>query len=104
MLFSPGTPQSVVDACLVRVESESTRALWTDSTFRRPKPARIVAPVLVLGGEHDGCFTVKEVHATARAYRTEAQILPGMGHNMMLEPGWPDVANRIESWLAGLRL
>jgi hypothetical protein len=22
-----------------------------------------------------------------------------MGHNVMLEPGWPDVAERIDSWL-----
>jgi hypothetical protein len=26
-------------------------------------------------------------------------IFPGMGHNMMLEPGWPAVAQRIDDWL-----
>ena len=97
-LFSAGTPQNIVDACADRVQTESPRALWTDATFRLPKPSRVAAPVLVLGGEHDGCFTPAEVHATARAYRTEADLFP-MGHNMMLEPGWPDVAARIESWL-----
>lgn len=97
-LFSAGTPQHIVDACADRVQTESPRALWTDATFRLPKPSKVAAPVLVLGGEHDGCFTPKEVHATARAYRTEAELFP-MGHNMMLEPGWPAVAERIESWL-----
>jgi len=33
--------------------------------------------------------------------RTQAELFPGMGHNMMLEPGWPDVAERIHSWLTG---
>ena len=97
-LFSASTPEDVVNACADRVESESIRALWFDAMFRLPKPSKVAAPVLVLGGEHDGCFTTHEVHATARAYRTEAELFP-MGHNMMLEPGWPAVAGRIESWL-----
>ena len=57
--------------------------------------------MLVLGASYDGCFTVKEAHATARAYGIEAEIFPGMGHNMMLEPGWQAVAERIASWLTG---
>jgi pimeloyl-ACP methyl ester carboxylesterase len=55
--------------------------------------------MLVLGATDDGCFTVKEAHATARAYGTEAEIFSGMGHNMMLEPGWQAVAERIVGWL-----
>ena len=35
----------------------------------------------------------------ARAYHTEAEFFPYMGHNMMLEPGWQAVAERIDSWL-----
>jgi hypothetical protein len=38
------------------------------------------------------------VRATARAYRTQPEFFP-MGHNMMLEPGWADVAGRIRGWL-----
>ena len=55
--------------------------------------------MLVLGAEHDGLVTHAEVRATARAYRTEPEFFPGMGHNMMLEPGWADVAGRIHAWL-----
>jgi pimeloyl-ACP methyl ester carboxylesterase len=36
---------------------------------------------------------------TARAYGTEAEVFPDMGHNMMLEPGWASVAERIHSWM-----
>jgi hypothetical protein len=30
-----------------------------------------------------------------------AELLPNMGHNMMLEPVWSDVADRIYVWLGG---
>lgn len=60
----------------------------------------MTTPLLVLGAACDGCFTTKEVRATARAYRTEAEFFPDMGHDMMLEPGWAAVAERIHGWLA----
>jgi alpha-beta hydrolase superfamily lysophospholipase len=55
--------------------------------------------VLVLGAADDGMVTNAEVRATARAYRTEAEFFPGMGHNMMQEPAWASVAERIDAWL-----
>ncbi len=55
--------------------------------------------MLVLGAEHDTCFTQQEVHVTAAAYHTEAEIFPKMGHDMMLKPGWADMAERIHAWL-----
>jgi alpha-beta hydrolase superfamily lysophospholipase len=66
--------------------------------FQLPKPDRVSAPMLVLGAEHDNCFTQQEIHAAARAYRTEAEIFPGMGHDIMLEPGWRTVAEYIHTW------
>ena len=97
-LFSANTPQAIVDACGDRVEPESLRALWFDAMFLLPKPSKVLAPMLVLGAEHDAAVTHREIEATARAYGTEAELFP-MGHNMMLEPGWPAVAARIENWL-----
>jgi alpha-beta hydrolase superfamily lysophospholipase len=64
-----------------------------------PKPNRVTSPLLVLGAEDDFCFTQQEVRATARAYHVEAEIFPKMGHDMMLEPGWEAVAQRIHEWL-----
>ena len=76
-----------------------SRGTW----FTRPAQARAVTtPLLVLGAESDGCITQEEVRATARAYRTEAEIFPNMGHNMMVEPGWEAVAQRIHTWLKTL--
>ena len=58
-----------------------------------------MVPVLVLGDQRDGTVSIEELHSTARAYRTTAEVFPNMGHDMMLEPGWATVAERIHNWL-----
>jgi alpha-beta hydrolase superfamily lysophospholipase len=88
-----------------RLQRESTRAVLVDMVARAlVKPARIDTPVLVLGGEQDALYTNAEVRETARTYRTEAIIVPDMGHEMMIEPGWTTVGEHIVSWLAGRAL
>jgi hypothetical protein len=64
-----------------------------------PKPHRVSTPLPVLGAQCDRSVIPREVRATARAYRTDAEIFPNMGHDMMLEPGWAAVAQRIHTWL-----
>jgi len=49
-------------------------------------------------GERDRIFSVPEIQRTARAYRTTAEIVPGMGHDMMIEPGWEAVADRVSEF------
>ncbi len=34
-----------------------------------------------------------------RGRTTQAVIMPNMAHDMMLEPGWQSVADRIVAWL-----
>ncbi|OBC02221.1 alpha/beta hydrolase [Mycobacterium sp. 852002-40037_SCH5390672] len=97
-LFCPDTPEAVVESCRQRAGAESVRAAMTDPMVRRVRTKRVTTPILVLGAEYDGFVSVREVRNTARAYRTEPEFFP-MGHNMMLEPGWADVAGRIHEWL-----
>jgi pimeloyl-ACP methyl ester carboxylesterase len=99
--FAPQTPRDDVVRHAVRLQQESQRTGFDGMFLNLPRPKRVTAPMLVLGGELDRCFTQKEVRATARAYGTEAEILPGMAHDMMLEPDWAAVAQRIDSWLGG---
>jgi alpha-beta hydrolase superfamily lysophospholipase len=99
-MFSPGTPEAEVVRYLARFQPESQRALFVDMPFRaRPRPAQVSTPLLVLGAELDGTFTTAEVRATATAYGTTAEIFPEMGHDMMVEPQWDAVAERIHAWL-----
>jgi len=65
----------------------------------RTRPDRVTTPLLVLGSEDDRTITNDAVRATASAHGTDAEFFPDMGHNMMLEPGWPNVAERIHFWL-----
>lgn len=97
-LFCADTPEAIVESCYERVGPESIRAAMTDPMFRRVDTRRVTTPILVLGAVHDGFVSVRSVRATARAYRTEPEFFD-MGHNMMLEPGWADVAKRIDAWL-----
>jgi len=98
LFFTPRTPQTIVDTCFTRLQDESYLA-FIDTMVVLPQPRRVDAPMLVLGAEEDAFFTVDEVRRTARAYRTEAEIFPGMGHDMMLDTDWPKVADRIDAWL-----
>jgi pimeloyl-ACP methyl ester carboxylesterase len=98
MFFTPDTPQEIVDDCLTHIQDESYLA-FLDTMVVRPRPQRIQAPVLVLGAELDSIITVAEVERTARAYRTEAEIFPGMGHDMMLDKNWHKVADRVDAWV-----
>lgn len=100
-LFCSHTPEPIVEAGAMRVEPDSMRAVFLDQAFRLPRPQRVSTPMLVLGGEDDGLISNEEVRATARAYRTDAELFPKMGHMMMTEPGWVTVAERIRIWLEG---
>jgi hypothetical protein len=53
------------------------------------RPRRVRVPVLA---PCDGFFTVAEARRTAVAYRTRAESYSGMGYDLMLDLGWPQVA------------
>ena len=63
------------------------------------KPKKIKTPLLILGAENDKAITPDQVHATAKAYGTQAEIFPDMAHDMMLEKEWQSVADKIMNWL-----
>jgi alpha-beta hydrolase superfamily lysophospholipase len=99
-LFSAHTPDDIVEFSAATVQSEPVRASLIDPMIRPVRTSRLTTPVLVLGAADDGLVTNAEVRATASAYRTDAEFFAGMGHNMMLEPDWAVVAERIAAWLA----
>jgi pimeloyl-ACP methyl ester carboxylesterase len=96
--FSPWAPEAEVARYAAQLNGESRRVVL-DTLWMLPKPERVTTPLLVLGAERDRTILPKEVRATARAYHTEAEIFPNMGHAMMLEPEWAAVAERIHTWL-----
>ena len=103
-LFCSDTPASIVNACTARIQQESKRAQWDMLVLDRIRLSRISTPVFVVGAEHDGLITRSQVCDTAQAYHTTAHIVPGVGHNVMLEAGWRSAAEPIITWLAPLQL
>jgi pimeloyl-ACP methyl ester carboxylesterase len=97
-LFSPGIPDEQLARHYARLQDESYRALLDTLFLNLPNPSKVKTPVQVLGAENDAIFSVEEVRATARAYGVEAIIFPAMAHNMIVEPGWRDVADTIMRW------
>ncbi len=102
LFFKPDTPQEIVDHCFACLQDESYLA-FIDTMVVLPRPHRVQVPMLVLGAERDSIFTVVEVRSTARAYQTEAEIFPGMGHDMMLDTDWQKVADRIGAWIRDIK-
>lgn len=85
-------------------QPESHRAIWDMTLFNLPHPSRLAGtPLLVLGAEHDHLIAPSLVEMTARAYGTEAEIFPGLGHGLMLERDWRKPAQRIVDWLERLQ-
>ncbi|MCL4267444.1 MAG: alpha/beta fold hydrolase [Anaerolineae bacterium] len=98
MFFSEEMPEEEVARYYSLLQNESFRAFNDMLWLNLPKPKKVKAPLLVLGGTRDTIFTVDEVKSTAVAYHTEA-VFFDMAHDMMLEAGWQAVADHIISWL-----
>lgn len=96
--FSTNMPQLQVQRYFELLGDESYRTFLDMLLLNLPKPDRVKTPVLVLGGQYDTIFPVKEVEATARAYGTRPHFFP-MAHDMMLESGWEQVADKMAAWL-----
>jgi pimeloyl-ACP methyl ester carboxylesterase len=99
MFFSASMPEEQVRSFQLRMSDESFRAFFDLLGLNLPKPERVKVPVLVIGAANDTSFRLGQVEATARAYHTNAIIIPEMNHGMMLEAGWQGVADSIIAWL-----
>lgn len=98
-LFSAGMPADQVAEFTARMQNESFLAFLDMSLFRLVRRAKIHTPLRVLGTQGDRLTPPRTIEATARAFGTQAQIFPGMAHDMMLETGWEEVAASILAWL-----
>ena len=97
--FSQDVPEEKMQAYWKLTQDDSFMAFLDMVLLDLPQPARVKTPLLILGVEQDNRISPSEIEATARAYHTQAQIIPGVAHNSMLEQRWQSVADRILTWL-----
>ena len=94
-LFSPEMPRSESARHHARLQDEAVLA-YLDCLLFNPVSTRLVSgPLVVMGAERDRMIGRAEVETTAEAYGVEPIIVPDCAHDMMLDPGWREVAGRI---------
>ncbi len=96
--FSDSTPDDVVDRTLGQIQNESYLAFPT-MLLRWVRPDRIRTPVMVMAGELDGIFSIREQRSLATAHGVEPVVIPGAGHDLMLEPGADRAASLLFGWI-----
>lgn len=94
--FSPDAPNAA--AYHQRLQAEAFRVALDSALLDLPNPVRVNTPLLVLGAARDAVFTCQEQERTAAVYRAPLEWFD-LAHDMMLEPGWQAVADRIMVWL-----
>jgi pimeloyl-ACP methyl ester carboxylesterase len=102
LFFSKAMPEEQVAAYHRELQDESYLAFLDMLAFDLPSPPRVKSPVLLLGGEADTIFPPEDQRALAAAYGTTPELFPGMAHDLMLDPGWEQVADRVVAWVKGL--
>jgi pimeloyl-ACP methyl ester carboxylesterase len=100
-LFCNQTDEKIIEECTAMLGNEAFMACLDMVIFNLPKPSRVSTPLLVLGAEHDFIFKAKEINATISAFKADTCTFKNMGHDMMLEKGWQDVADTMIGWLKG---
>lgn len=99
-LFRDDTPDDYIRKVLPPAEPESHLAVLDMMGLDLPPATpKTRTPVLVLSGDRDPFVSLGGVDVTAKAYKTEAVIFPGMPHALMLDPEWQTVASCMLKWL-----
>ena len=82
-----------------RMQDESYRGFLDMLMLDLPRRRLHRPPTLVLAAGRDSLFDLDEVQATARTFGVEAEVVPDIAHDMMLDTNWREVAGRISAWL-----
>lgn len=95
------------DAVVQRMRAESGLAVretlnwWLDPFMTTSVgPGRLAAPALVIVGAADVVHPPATARQTAERIGASLQVMPGMSHWLVGEPGWEDVAGQVTRWLS----
>jgi pimeloyl-ACP methyl ester carboxylesterase len=93
----PGPARTLFEIATANLRRESAAAVDVRTGDR--------APLLLVAAERDHTVPAVVVRAAHRLYRespavADLMVVPGRGHSYVLDHDWPDLAARIEAWLA----
>ena len=99
LYFSDDVAPEVLAQALFHLGPESPRAIL-DLTLRwHSDRSGVAVTPFVLGAEGDRISTPGDARATAALHETEAVIVRGLAHMMMLERQWETAAEPLLDWL-----
>ncbi len=106
LFFSEQMPEETVEEHRANLQAESlvaTLQMLTGLSVRcrgyRPLNG---TPVLILGAADDQCVCPYCVKWVANKLGVSAKFLPNLAHDMMLDPEWKVVLQKLYEWLDGL--
>ena len=97
LFLSDDAADELVDALWRNVQDESMRA-YLDTLVLDLRYPHHPGDILVVAGGGDRIFPVRQVRRTAKRFGTEAVVVDGLAHDLMLDAGWERVADLLGAW------
>ena len=101
-LLTDDTPEETVRETLSGLRPQPARPLL-EAQWPRPVTGarRAGVPALTVTGDRDRLIPVDAAERTARLHGAALSLIPGAGHALMLDRGWPQAAQAVADWLHG---
>jgi pimeloyl-ACP methyl ester carboxylesterase len=104
-LFAGPVDNERIERYYARMQPESRRALLDMAGWGLPRTWRLeLPPALVLGAGRDALIGTSAARSTAQLLGAQYRELAGLGHAVMLDPGWRAAAEALEGWFSQLGL
>lgn len=103
-LFYGQVPEEILEELSNSLQMESHRAIWDMSMFSLPQ-LRLInkSPMLIIGADKDVLIPPFLVKSTGQVYNLPVHIFEEMGHLVMYEKNWQQVAKTIHDWIIELK-
>lgn len=98
VMFSNDFPEEKLEKAIVQMQDESFLAFLEMTALNLPDYRKVITPMLIIGGEKDYLIPEKATRKMAELYKSEVIIVNNAPHNVMMEPGWEKVAEKIETF------
>jgi pimeloyl-ACP methyl ester carboxylesterase len=99
LMFSPTTARKTAESLWPSLQHESALAMLEMLQATEADAPRTNCPALTLGGRHDTIVPADVAARVSQWLPSELQILPDLGHVMMLDDNWRQAADAIACWL-----
>ena len=99
-LFFSGVDDDSASEIYSKLQAESPKAVFEATRFVTDvEVERLTVPSFVVAAEDDQLVPAGYVTSLASAINAETVTLPGAGHGVPHDEGWPALAQQIDAWL-----